>query len=80
MGVRIPPSPFLKKMNKSNLIMNIFIIVVGLTLFLLSLWSLQQSRFLEAIVFFLAFGILIFLFFRFNEEYFDTSQADSVWN
>jgi len=60
--------------------MNIFIIVVGLTLFLLSLWSLQQSRFLEAIVFFLAFGILIFLFFRFNEEYFDTSQADSVWN
>jgi len=67
-------------MNKSNLIMNIFIIVVGLTLFLLSLWSLQQSRFLEAIVFFLAFGILIFLFFRFNEEYFDTSQADSVWN
>lgn len=58
--------------------MNIFIIMVGLTLFLLSLWSLKESRFLEAITFFIAFGGLIFLFFRFNQEYFDTSQADSI--
>jgi len=58
--------------------MNIFIVVIAIALFLLSLWALTESRFIEAIVFFVAFGSLIFLFFRFNQEYFDTSQADSV--
>jgi len=58
--------------------MNIFIIVIAIALFILSLWSLKDGRFLEGILFFAVFAGLIILFFRFNKEYFDTSQADSV--
>ena len=61
-------------MDKGKLILNIFITIMTLGIFVLALESLYHVRLIESFAFLALVVVLILFFFKLNMDYFDTSK------